>query len=155
MPLSLIGTAVTHISSCRQGPPVLLPLFLSRIAASFPSPADDYIDRPLDLNELLIRHKAATFFVRAQGDSMTGAGIHDGDLLVVDRAVEPVNGHIVVAALNGELTVKQMHRRGRRLRLMATNERYPPLEVTPEVDFVVWGVVTHVIHPLAGLKAFR
>lgn len=147
--------AVTEVFPCRKGASVLLPLFLSRVAASFPSPADDYVDRPLDLNELLIRHQSATFFVRAQGDSMTGAGIHDGDLMVVDRALEPVNGHIVVAALNGELTVKQFFRRGRRLRLVAANDRYPPIEVTPETEVVVWGVVTHVIHTLAGRKALR
>lgn len=88
--------------------PLSLPLFASRVPAGFPSPADDYIDQRLDLNEHLINHPAATFFVRVSGDSMTGASLHDGDLLIVDRALEPVDGRIVIAAVNGELTVKRL-----------------------------------------------
>jgi len=139
---------VARISPCKRGMPRLFPLFLCRVAASFPSPADDYIDRPLDLNELLIRHQAATFFVRARGDSMIGAGIHDGDLLVVDRAIQAASGHIVIAALDGDLTVKRVLRRGARLFLEAASTQYPLLEVNEETDFRVWGVVTHVIHSL-------
>jgi DNA polymerase V len=109
---------------------------------------DDFIERKLDLNELLIRHEAATYFIRVQGDSMTGAGIHDGDILIVDRAEEPRDGRIVIAVLNGELTVKRIRRRGDRLVLQAENDHYPEIEVTPETSFEIWGVVRHVIHSL-------
>lgn len=137
---------MTGFFRCYLGPPRALPFFLNYVPASFPSPADDYEDGPLDLNELVIRHPAATFYVRVQGNSMTGTGIQDGDLLVVDRAVEPLNGHAVVAALDGELTVKCIHRAGGRLWLMASNDQYPPIEVTGEMELVIWGVVTYVIH---------
>lgn len=121
-----------------------LPLFASRVAAGFPSPADDYVEEQLDLNDL-IRHPAATFFVRAIGDSMTGVGIRDGDLLIVDRAEEPADRRIVVAVIGNELTVKRMRRRGRRIYLLPENEAYPPIEITGEEHFEVWGVVTHVL----------
>ncbi len=123
-----------------------LPLFSARVPAGFPSPADDYIDRALDLNEHLIRHPAATFFVRVSGDSMVGAGIHPGDILVVDRAEEPSHGKIIIAALNGELTVKRLSRNHDRVCLTPENPAYAPIEVTPEMQFEVWGVVVHVIH---------
>ena len=123
-----------------------LPLFSARVPAGFPSPADDYIDRALDLNEHLIRHPAATFFVRVSGDSMVGAGIHPGDILVVDRAEEPSHGKIIIAALNGELTVKRLSRHHDRICLTPENPAYAPIEVTPEMQFEVWGVVVHVIH---------
>lgn len=129
-----------------------LPLFLAGVQAGFPSPADDFIDKRLDLNEHLIPHPAATFFVRAAGNSMLGAGIHDGDLLIVDRAVEACAGRVVIAAVHGELTVKRLERRGARLLLVAANPDYPPLDVTEAADkgegFEVWGVVSHVIHKL-------
>ena len=123
-----------------------LPFFAARVPAGFPSPADDYIDRGLDLNELLIRHPAATFFVRASGDSMTGAGIHSGDVLVVDRAVTPQNRSVIIAALNGELTVKRLIRENGRILLVSENPAYAPLEVGGGMEFEVWGVVVHVIH---------
>ena len=125
---------------------VRIPLFAARVPAGFPSPADDYIDRGLDLNELLIRHPAATFFVRASGDSMTGAGIHSGDVLVVDRAVTPQNRSVIIAALNGELTVKRLIRENGRILLVSENPSYAPLEVGGGMEFEVWGVVVHVIH---------
>ena len=87
-----------------------LPLFSGKVATGFPSPADDYVEKTLDLNELLIQKPAATFFVRAQGESMLGAGIHPNDILLVDRSIEPVPGKIVICALNGELTVKRLER---------------------------------------------
>jgi DNA polymerase V len=127
-----------------------LPLFLAGVQAGFPSPADDFIDKRLDLNEHLILHPAATFFVRAVGESMLGAGIHDGDLLIVDRAVEPKDGKIVIASVNGELTVKRLKRKGQRLLLAPDNPDYPSIDVTEAQDsgegFEVWGVVTCVIH---------
>lgn len=130
------------------GPRRTRPLFLARVEAGFPSPADDYVDRALDLNEFCVRNRPATFFVRAQGDSMTGAGIASGDLLVVDRSVEPRTGHVVVAVLDGELTVKRLRLRGRRVILEPANDAYRSIEAEPACDLVVWGVVTHVVHTL-------
>ncbi|MEW5972218.1 MAG: translesion error-prone DNA polymerase V autoproteolytic subunit [Pseudomonadota bacterium] len=125
-----------------------LPLFGHKIAAGFPSPADDYVEDRIDLNQHLIRHKEATFFLRVKGDSMLGAGIHDGDLLIVDRALDPVDGKIVIAVLDGELTVKRLERRKGIIRLLPENPAYPPIEVKNEQDLVIWGVVTNVIHGL-------
>lgn len=122
------------------------PLFLARIPAGFPSPADDYIEGGLDLNELLVRHPAATFFVRVSGDSMIGAGINSGDVLVVDRAETPRHRSVIIALLNGELTVKRLVREGERAWLVSENPDYAPLEVRGAMDFEVWGVVVHVIH---------
>ena len=138
----------SEIKAFEQRTSLKLPLNLSQIPAGFPSPADDYIDRNLDLNEFLIKHPAATFFVRAYGDSMRGAGIHSGDILIVDRALEPKNNSIVVAVINGELTVKRLCQKNNKLYLMPDNPRYQPLEITEDMDFEVWGVVTNVIHPL-------
>lgn len=143
IPLRLPGLEVLGFE---QGPPVRLPLYLTLVAAGFPSPADDYVDRKLDLNEHLIEHPAATFFVRVHGDSMIEAGIHSGDLLIVDRAVEPTDGRVIIAAVNGEMTVKRVRRRNGRLLLLPENPEYRPIEITPETDFEIWGVVTHVIH---------
>ena len=124
----------------------LLPFFESRIPAGFPSPASDYLDQGLDLNELLIRHPAATFFVRVEGESMTGAGIHPGDTLVVDRAEEAADRKVVVAVVNGEFTVKRLRCLQDKLYLEAENPALPPLQITEEMDFEVWGVVTYVVH---------
>ena len=125
-----------------------LPVFLGRLPAGFPSPADDYLEGKLDLNRHLIKHPAATFFVRVSGDSMLGAGIHTGDLLVVDRSLEAVDGNVIVAALDGELTVKRLSKRGIAVRLLPENRNYQPIEVQPQQEFEIWGVVTNVIHAL-------
>ncbi|HUT59186.1 MAG TPA: translesion error-prone DNA polymerase V autoproteolytic subunit [Phycisphaerae bacterium] len=125
-----------------------IPLFAAGVPAGFPSPADDYIDCHLDLHEHLIEHPAATFYVRASGDSMVGAGIHDGDLLIVDRAVEPRDGHIVIAVVHGELTVKRLRRRQGRLYLVSDGNAHPPLAITEEMDLHIWGVCRYVIHGL-------
>lgn len=121
-------------------------LILNTVQAGFPSPADEYLEGALDLNQLMIRHPAATFFVRVQGDSMEGAAIFSGDILVVDRAVEPSDGKIVVAVVRGEFTVKRLLKKKDHLFLVAENKHYPPLKITSEMDFQVWGVVTWVIH---------
>ena len=123
-----------------------LPLFTGKVAAGFPSPADDYIEKNLDLNELLVQKPAATFFVRAQGESMLGAGIHPNDILVVDRSIEPVPGKIVICALNGELTVKRLERENRQWKLKAENPAYADIAIHEDLDMVIWGVVTNVIH---------
>lgn len=124
-----------------------IPLYASTVRAGFPSPADDYIEMHLDLNEHLIKHPSATFFVTASGDSMTGAGIASGDMLVVDRSLEATHGKIVIAAINGELTVKRLSRAGGTVALLPENKQYNPIEITEDEDLVIWGVVTHVIHP--------
>lgn len=123
-----------------------LPLYLSRIRAGFPSPADDYLDRKLDLNEHLIRHPASTFFVKVKGDSMIGAGINSGDMLIVDRSIKPKDKKIVVAVVNGDFTVKRFHEKNDKQFLIAENSDYKPIEITESMDFEVWGVVIHVIH---------
>ena len=125
-----------------------LPIFLGRLPAGFPSPADDYLEGKLDLNRHLIKHPAATFFVRVTGDSMIGAGIHSGDLLVVDRSLEPADKHVVVAVLDGELTVKRLFKQNGVLRLLPENLNYQPIEITPQQTIEIWGVVTSVIHAL-------
>ena len=124
------------------------PLYLARVPAGFPSPAEDYIEGPLDLNRHLIRHPAATFFVRASGDSMLGVGIHSGDLLLVDRSLEARSGQVVIAALDGELTVKELQKTGGRVFLLPHNPDFKRIEVSPRQEFQIWGVVTHVIHAL-------
>jgi len=123
-----------------------LPLFSGKVAAGFPSPADDYVEKTLDLNELLIQKPAATFFVRAQGESMLGAGIHPNDILVVDRSLEAVPGKIVICALNGELTVKRLERNNEQWQLKAENPAYADIVLHEELEMVIWGVVTNVIH---------
>ncbi len=125
-----------------------LPLAGERVAAGFPSPAEDYVDVGIDLNDQLIRHPTSTFFLRVSGDSMTGAGIHDGDLLVVDRSLDPRPGRVVVAVLDGGFTLKRLMRDHGRLRLEAANPHYPPLDLQSCHDVQIWGVAIHVIHPL-------
>ncbi len=118
----------------------------TRIPTGFPSPADDYVDTRLDLNDLLVKHPAATFFVRVEGDSMRGAGINPGDVLVVDRALEASDNDVVVAVVNGEFTVRRIRRERGKLLLISDNPELSPLEVTREMEFDVWGVVTYAIH---------
>jgi DNA polymerase V len=125
-----------------------LPLFTGKVAAGFPSPADDYVEKTLDLNELLVQKPAATFFVRAQGESMLGAGIHPNDILVVDRSVEPIPGKIVICALNGELVVKRLKHQAGQWLLASENSYYPDIPLHEELEMVIWGVVTNVIHPV-------
>jgi DNA polymerase V len=139
-------TAIAAIHRPARREPLPRPLFAGGVSAGFPSPADDYIDRTLDLNELLISHPAATFFVRAAGDSMIGAGIHHNDILVVDRSLTATSGKIIIAVINGALTVKRLVRTAASCRLVAENPAYAALEITEDSEFEVWGVVTSVIH---------
>ncbi|MFC3909243.1 LexA family protein [Legionella dresdenensis] len=122
-----------------------LPLYASSVRAGFPSPADDYIESMLDLNEYLVQHPAATFLVTASGDSMQNAGIQSGDLLIVDRSLEASHGKIVIAALDGELTVKRLSKKNGCVQLIPENADYQPIDITREADLVIWGVVTHII----------
>lgn len=144
LPASLQFVGIAGPQSNREG----LPLYLSPVIAGFPSPADDYVDRKLDLHEHLIHNEAATFFLRAQGDSMIGAGIHDGDLLIVDRSAEASHDRVVIAALDGELTVKRLIRRRGKVYLMPENPDYPEIDITEREYIHIWGVVTYVIHKL-------
>ena len=128
--------------------PLTVPFMASTIAAGFPSPADDYLDHPLDFNELLVTHPAATFAARVAGDSMTGVGIFAGDIAVVDRAVTAHDGCIVLGILGGEFTLKRYRASGRRVWLEAANPAYKPIPITEDSGFEVWGVVRHTIRVL-------
>jgi DNA polymerase V len=137
---------MSHVAALYHAPDVpsalTRPLFLAQAPAGFPSPADDHLDRDLDLHELLIQHPASTFYVRLAGDSMQGAGLYNGDLLIVDRSLEPKHTDIVVAVLNGELTVKRLFKQGLLVQLRPANSRYHPITVTPDQELLIWGVVT-------------
>lgn len=125
---------------------ISLPLYLSKVQAGFPSPADDYIERYLDLNSEFIKHPSATFLVTATGDSMINVGIFSGDILIVDRSIDAVDGKIIIAALDGQLTVKRLSRKNGRVQLVPENPKYNPIDITEEQDVVIWGVVIRVIH---------
>jgi DNA polymerase V len=127
---------------------VNLPLFGSKIRAGFPSPADDHLEATIDLNQHYVRHPAATFFVRVQGTSMIGAGIHSGDMLVVDRSLEAKSGSIVIAVVNGEMTLKRLLLSGDEVWLMPENPDFQPLQILDGMELQLWGVVAHVIHSL-------
>lgn len=137
---------VSEIYSLSKGKKVKIPLFICSVKAGFPSPADDYIDKKLDLNEYLIANKASTFFVKVIGDSMIGAGIFPNSILVVDRSIEVTNGKIVLAILNGEFTIKRFKKIRGKIQLIAENPKYQPIEIIEEHEFEVWGVVTSVIN---------
>ncbi len=122
------------------------PMFTEQVTAGFPSPADDYLEGNLDLNKYLIQHPVATYFVRVTGDSMIGAGIHSGDILIVDRSLEPANRKVVIAVVNGELTVKRLIKKNNKVILMPENDRFKPIEIKDETNLEIWGVVTSVIH---------
>jgi DNA polymerase V len=122
-----------------------LPFVDSGIAAGFPSPAEDYIDLALDLNKELVNNPSSTFYGRVKGSSMKDAGIHNGDILVIDKSLEPTNGKVAVCFIDGEFTLKRMKFVDKKLFLVPANEDYDPIEVTKENDFIVWGIVTYII----------
>ena len=138
--------SIKAIYSYQEGKKVYRPLMASKISAGFPSPAQDYIEGKLDLNEHLITHPASTFFVRVDGYSMAGAGIMPDDILVVDRALEATDKRIIIAIVDGELTVKRLKIVAQDYYLMPENEEFQPLHIHEGVDFAIWGVVTYVIH---------
>jgi DNA polymerase V len=125
-----------------------LPLFDGSVPAGFPSPAEDYAEGRLDLNDYLVEHEAATFYVRVKGHSMSGAGILDGDIIAVDRALEPRHGDIVLAVIDGELTVKELHRDAETIRLLPRNPDFAPIELKPGQELTIWGVVKGVVRKL-------
>ena len=140
-PKSSLQTTSENFSSVSR-----VPLFGALVQAGFPSPADDYLESYIDLNEVLVSNKAATFFVKVDGDSMLGAGIFTGDMLVVDRSLTAKHGNVIVAMVEGEFTVKRFVKIRGRTYLYPENKRYQPLDVTELEEFMVWGVVTTVIH---------
>lgn len=140
---------VTKIYRASTRTDMALPLADTQLSAGFPSPAENYFEESLDLNKFLIKHPAATFFVKVEGDSMIDAGIFPGDILIVDRAVEPYHDAIVVAVLNGEFTVKRIKKDKNRLFLMPENKDYAPIEINEETAFLIWGVAIYTIHPLS------
>jgi len=122
-----------------------LPLAETGIVAGFPSPADDFMDVSIDLNKELIKHPSATFYGRVRGDSMKDAGIEDGDLLVIDRSLEPQGGKIAVCFIDGEFTVKRIKMEKDSVWLIPANSKYNPIKVTADNDFIIWGIVTYII----------
>ncbi len=131
------------------GSQATVPFYASRPAAGFPAPADDLVERVLDINDLVVKHPASTFFVRVEGDSMEGAGIFSGDVLVVDRAIDPREGRIVLAAVNGELVVKRLEKVHGQLMLVSENDAYEPIEVGDGEDCYIWGVVVGSVRQFA------
>jgi len=127
---------------------VALPFFLQKISAGFPSPATDYTEETLDLNELLVEHKAASFYFTVKGQSMIGAQIDDGDRVLVDRSIEARSGHIVVAVVNSEYTIKRLYKKGDVTELRPENPEYPPIRLKEGETLEVWGVVSAVIRKL-------
>ena len=127
---------------------VQTPLFSCTAAAGFPSPAEDYLEQPLDFNELLVKNPAATFAVRIAGESMMGAGLFPDDIAVVNRSVTPTNGAVVLALLDGEFTVKRYRVRGEHVYLQAENPKFPDIQIHEGAAFEVWGVISHAIRML-------
>jgi len=142
--LKLHSSSVLDIYSSQTETALDLPV-LPGISAGFPSPAMDFIDLSIDLNRHLIKHPSATFYGRVKGESMKDAGINDGDLLVIDKSIDPVDGKIAVCFVDGEFTLKRIRTDNDGVWLVPANENYQPIHVTEENDLRIWGVVTHVI----------
>lgn len=141
---------VDRIQVCALASPPqrVIAMALDRVPAGYPSPAQDYSDTKIDLSEMLIRDQVSTFIVRVSGESMQGAGISDGDELIVDRSVKPRDGHVVIAVIDGEMTVKRLSTGPDGVVLKAENPDYPDLRVAELSDFRVWGVATTCLHHL-------
>ena len=140
-------THVEYVKRAVQHQCYRLPFYISLVSAGFPSQGNSDAER-LDLNELVVDHPESTFLVKVSGESMLGAGIRNGDVLVVDRSLEPVHGKVVIASIDGELTVKRLYRKNGQILLLAENEAYPSFEIGDEQELHIWGVVTNVIHRL-------
>lgn len=140
------------ITPCQSDITLPLPLFIERVPCGFPSPAQDYVEDSLDLNKLVVRHPSATYFVRVSGDSMVGAGISHGDLLVVDRSLSAVHGDIVIAAVAGEFTVKELQT-SPRLQLVPHNPHYSPIVFGAEDELEIFGVVTFTLKANRHVRA--
>ena len=142
LPPVKVDSWIEYLQADQQARPLHLPIDTVKVSAGFPSPAADYEEQRLDINEYLVSNPVSTFFFPVQGDSMQGAEIFDGEILVVDRSVKPRHGHIVVAFVNGERLVKRLYARNGRVALLAENPAYPLLEISEEMELVIWGVVT-------------
>jgi DNA polymerase V len=123
-----------------------IPIFSDSVQAGFPSPAEDHLDLDLNLNDYLVQNPSATFCVKAIGESMKDAGIKSGDIMIVDKSLEPKNRSIVLAVIDGEFTVKRVNVNNDELYLMPENSNFSPIKITEEMDFQVWGIVTYIIH---------
>lgn len=144
-PLKVHSSKILDIYSASSETELVLPMIPGGISAGFPSPALDFVDLSIDLNKHLIKHPAATFYGLVKGFSMQDAGIGDGDLLVIDKSIEPADGKIAVCYIDGEFTIKRIKIEKNTCWLLPANEDYNPIKITPENDFLVWGIVTHVI----------
>ncbi len=143
--MKLHSSHTIDIYSALSESEMALPYVDAGISAGFPSPALDFVDMTIDLNKHLVKHPSATFYGRVKGQSLKNAGITDGDLLVIDRSLNPVNGKIAVCYIDGEFTAKRIKKTKDELWLLPENDDYEPIKVEKENDFVVWGIVTHVI----------
>ena len=132
----------------KESPTLLIPLATETISAGFPSPAEDYIELGIDLNQHLIKNSISTFFLRVSGNSMNKAGIYNNDLLIIDRSINPYPGHIVVAILDGEFTLKRLVKEHDIYYLKADKENYPAINLYQYLDVQIWGVATYSIHEL-------
>jgi DNA polymerase V len=150
IPLRVPANLIDDIRKLISEGKTTCPLYASSVKAGFPSPAEDYAEQHLDLNNHLISHPAATFFLRVSGDSMINAGIFSGDLLIVDRSVEPTSGKVVIVAVNGELTVKRLQKTAQGVFLVAENSEYAPIELEASDQIQIWGVVIYTIHAMEG-----
>jgi DNA polymerase V len=138
-------TTVEMIGSLDGKSDLQLPILLQSIDAGFPSPADDHIEKSLNINDHLITHPQATFLMRVRGDSMEGAGIHEGDIVIIDCTIEPVHGKIVVAEIDGDLTLKRLYRINGTIKLLPENPKFKEIEIKNESELKIWGVVKNVI----------
>jgi DNA polymerase V len=141
------GLRVTSASRLEALVQTSVPLYLWRVSAGFPSPAGDYVEREIDLNEWLVGNRLATYVVMVEGDSMAGE-IHSGDRLIIDRSLEPRNGDVVVACVGGEMIVRRLLLEGGRCLLAADSPGYRAIELNGDPELIIWGVVTHSIHRL-------
>lgn len=137
-----------NIDIGKMDQPQFLTLYSTRVSAGMPSPAEDYEEEKLDLHALLLPNPTQTFLVQVCGDSMTGCGIQPGDILTVDRTIQATNGRVVIAVLDGEMTVKRFKKEGSQVFLMPENPDYQPIEILEGMDLRIWGVVTNIIHQL-------
>lgn len=142
VPVSILGKVQDFVENKGYE----IPLYLCAVSAGYPSAADDHVAENIDLNKYLVKHPTATFLVRVVGDSMVNAGINQSDVLVVDRSIEARSGRIVVAAINGELTVKRLSKTNEGVYLLPENDNYEPIKIEEGNENIVWGVVTNVIH---------
>ncbi len=144
--LKLTETENLEFFSAETSSAVKLPLYLSPVSAGFPSPAEDYVEISLDLNEHLIKHPAATFYVKVKGSSMKDANLNDGDILIVDRSLEPKNSNIVVCHIDGGFTVKRFYKENDSVVLFPANNKFNPIKISKDQQFEIFGVVTYTIH---------